>query len=216
LASVYAWPGAGRPLHLRTLVPTTITGARVLGSTQAVTVRRAGDGYDITPSGAATNAIATVIELNYTPPPAATGTGTGLTGQYWPNTTFTGAPTVTRVDPSLNFAWRFAGSPAPAIPTENFAARWTGSIQPQYSEEYTLLTVSDDTVRVWIGGNLVIDNATPHGPSLNKTTLTLTAGQRYPIRVDYTERTGEAHLKLLWYAPDYGQRIVPASQLYPQ
>jgi alpha-L-fucosidase len=44
----------------------------------------------------------------------------------------------------------------------------------------------------------------------------LQAGRKYSIRVDYTERTGEAALKLLWYAPDEGQRIVPTSQLYPQ
>src|SRR5437667_7997843 len=155
LASVYTWPGAGRPLHLTTTGPTTITGARVLGSGQGMTVRRAGDGYDITPSGNATNAIATVIELSTGTPQPVTGTGTGLTAQYWKNTTFTGPPAVTRTDRTLNFAWRYKGSPAPAIPTDNFAARLTGTIQPRFSEAYTFITVSDDTVQLWIDGQRI-------------------------------------------------------------
>jgi alpha-L-fucosidase len=68
---------------------------------------------------------------------------------------------------------------------------------------------------VWIDGALVIDNATPHDARIDKATVALQAGRRYALRVDATERTGEAALKLLWYAPDGGQRIVPTRQLYP-
>ncbi|WP_374118228.1 alpha-L-fucosidase [Streptomyces sp. RKAG337] len=214
-ASVYTWPGAGKPLHLKATAPLTITGARVLGSSQQVTVKAAGDGYDITPSGAAVNATATVIELTYAPPQPANGTGTGLTAQYWDNTSFSGAPKVTRTDPTVNFAWRYLGSPAPAVPADNFSARWTGSVQPRYSRTYTFLTVSDDTVQVWVDGQQIISNTTPHDAAVNTGTVTLQAGKKYSIRIDFTERTGEAAMKLLWYAPDEAQRIVPASQLYP-
>jgi alpha-L-fucosidase len=214
-ASVYSWPGAGKPVHLTVRSPFTITGAQVLGSTQKVTWTKAGDGYDVTPAGNATNPIATVIQLDISTAAPAGGSGTGLTGQYWDNTGFSGSPKVTRTDRRLNFAWRFDGSPAASIPADNFAARWTGSIQPQYSEAYTFLTVSDDTVRLWIDGKEIISNTTPHGPAVDKATVTLQAGRKYSIRVDYTEQTGEAYLKLLWYAPDLGQRIVGSSQLYP-
>ena len=213
-ASVFTWPGAGNPLHLSTAAPVTITGARVLGSSQTVTVRAAGDGYDITPSGSATNAIATVIELSYTPPGSTNGTGTGLRAQYWDNTSFSGTPKVTRTDPSLNFVWRYRGSPDASIPTDNFSARWTGSVQARQNTTYTFETVSDDTVQVWVDGKLVISNTNPHNATVDKGTITLQAGRRYSIRVDYTEHTGEATLKLLWYGPNEAQRIVPTSQLY--
>jgi alpha-L-fucosidase len=214
-ASVYTWPGAGKPLHLKATAPFTITGATVRGSSQTVTWKAAGDGYDITPSGSATNAIATVIELSYAPPQPVSGNGTGLTAQYWDNVSFSGTPKVTRTDSALNFAWRYLGSPDPAIPADNFSARWTGSIQPRYNETYTFLTVSDDTVQVWIDGKLVIGNTNPHDAAVDRGTVTLQAGRKYSIRVDTTERTGEAAMKLLWYAPDEVQRIVPTSQLYP-
>ncbi|TMM33352.1 MAG: alpha-L-fucosidase [Actinobacteria bacterium] len=213
-ASVYSWPGAGNPLHLTTTAPFTITGARVLGSSQAVTWKAAGDGYDIIPSGNATNAIATVIQLDVSQPAPVAGTGTGLAAHYWDNATFSGTPKVTRTDRTLNFAWRIKGSPDASIRAGTFAARWTGFVQPQYSETYTLLTLSDDTVRVWLDGKVVIDNTTPHGPALDKATVTLTAGRKYAIRVDYTQHGGEAYLKLFWYSPNQGQRILPASQLY--
>jgi alpha-L-fucosidase len=48
---------------------------------------------------------------------------------------------------------------------------------------------------------------------LDKGTVNLQAGRRYSIRVGYTERTGEAYLKLQWSNPHRRQRIIPASQL---
>jgi alpha-L-fucosidase len=213
--SVYSWPGAGKPLHLKALDPFTITGARVLGSDQAVTWKAAGDGYDITPSGSSTNSLATVIELSISTTAPQAGSGTGLRAQYWDNPSFSGTAKVTRTDPTLNFAWRAKGSPAAGIPTDNFSARWTGFVQPEYTDTYTFLTVSDDTVKVWIDGKVVIDNTSPHEGAVNKATVSLQAGKQYSIRVDHTDRGGEAHLKLLWASPNVGQQIVPASQLYP-
>jgi alpha-L-fucosidase len=212
--SVYDWPAPGAPLHLTVKAPFEITSARVLGSADPVSWRAAGDGFDIVPSGAATNATATVIELTTVLPAAGGGTGTGLTGKYWTNPTFSGTPTVTRTDRALNFAWRQKGSPAPAIPVDNFSARWTGFVQPQFTGAHTFLTVSDETVKVWVDGKVVVDNSTPHAPAVNKGTISLEAGQKYAIRVDYTDRTGEAYLKLLWANPYRKQRIIPTSQLY--
>jgi alpha-L-fucosidase len=212
--SVYDWPARGEPLHLAAKAPFEITSARVLGSADPVSWRAAGDGFDIVPSGAATNATATVIELTTALPAAGSGTGTGLTGRYWTNPTFSGTPAVTRTDRALNFAWRQKGSPAPTIPVDNFSARWTGFVQPQFTGAHTFLTVSDETVKVWVDGKVVIDNSTPHAPAVNKGTISLEAGQKYAIRVDYTDRTGEAYLKLLWANPYRKQRAIPTSQLY--
>ncbi|MEV4623931.1 alpha-L-fucosidase [Asanoa sp. NPDC049573] len=209
---VNTWAGT---LHLRQRSPFTVTGARVLGSTSPVTVRAAGDGYDFLPSGGTTNAIATVIEADIsTPAPAAVGTGTGLKAEFWNNTTFAGAPAVTRTDSTVNYAWRYSGSPAASIGTDNFAGRWTGSIEARYSERYTFTAVSDDTVRLWIDGQPVIDNPTPHGPTVDQGSVTLTAG-RHDIRLEHTEQGGEAYLKLIWNSPDTPVQIVPRAQLYP-
>ena len=77
------------------------------------------------------------------------------------------------------------------------------------------MVVSDETVKVWINGQLVIDHSTPHTAAVDSATVNLVAGTKYTIRVDYTEHTGEAYLKLLWFNPNRRQRIIPTSQLYP-
>lgn len=217
-ASVFtpSWPAAGQAVHLTAKAPFTVNSARVLSSSQTVTVTRAGDGFDIRPSGGATDGAASVIELSITPPsPTAPGTGTGLKAESFANTTFVGTPAATATDPTINKAYRFDGSPAAAVPADNFATRWTGSIQPRYGEPLTFTTVSDDTVRLWVNGQLVVDNTTPHVPQVNKATVSgLQAGQKYAIKVEHTEQGGEAHMKLLWSSPSMEQSVVPRSQLY--
>src|SRR5206468_2598965 len=118
------------------------------GSDQKVTVTKAGDGYDIIPSGSPTNDTATVIKLSIAPQPATgPGSGTGLKAEIFDNDQFSGAPKVTRTDATINNTWRFGGSPAPAIPADHFGTRWSGWIQPRNSETYKFTTVSDDTVQ---------------------------------------------------------------------
>jgi len=215
-ASVYSWPAAGAALHLTARQPFQVTGARVLGSGQAVTVTAAGDGFDLRPSGPAVNPVATVIELSIRPPAAApVGTGTGLRAEYFANATHTGTPAVRRTDPTVNFAWKAGGSPAPNLGTDNFSGRWTGFVEPRFTEPYTLTVLSDDTVRLWIDDRLVLDGSTPHGLRMDRVPIALQGGRRHAIRVEHTERGGEAYLKLQWSSPSQPQEIVPQSQLYP-
>ncbi len=68
-------------------------------------------------------------------------------------------------------------------------------------------------MRLWVDGKLLIDNTTPHGPGIDKATLDLVAGKSYAIRLDHTERGGEASMKLLWSSPNTPQQVIPARQL---
>ncbi|MPZ81310.1 MAG: alpha-L-fucosidase [Actinophytocola sp.] len=214
-ASVYDWPATGGSLRLDALAPFQVTGARVLGSDQRVDARRDGDVVTITPSGGPTSDIATVVELTVrTARPAGAARGTGLSASFWPNATFTGDPTVTRTDPGVNYNWKYTGSPDPAIPAEPFSSVWTGQVEAPFTETYTFTTVSDDTVRLWVDGRLVIDNTTPHGPTVDQGTIALRAGHRHAIRLEQTEQGGEASMKLIWSSPNIAQEVVPAARLY--
>ncbi|WP_394833441.1 alpha-L-fucosidase [Pendulispora rubella] len=214
-ASVFNWPASGGSLTLHARASFNVTGARVLGSSQTVSATRSGDTVTIRPSGSRVGD-PTVIELGIATAAATpVGSGTGLSAQFWPNANFSGEPTVRRTDARVNYNWKFTGSPAAQIPAEAFSSRWTGSIEPRYSEPYTFVAMSDDTVRLWIDGQLVIDNTSPHGPQIDRGTVTLQAGHRHTIRLEQTERGGEASMKLLWMSPNTLQEIVPATQLYP-
>jgi hypothetical protein len=145
--------------------------------------------------------------------PAASPTGGGLTGQYYDNIDLTGLK-VTRTDPTVNFDWG-SGSPDPSIGPDTFSVRWTGQVQPQFSETYTFYTDSDDGVRLWVNGQLIINNWTNHAPTENSGALSLSAGQKVDLKMEYYENGGGAVAKLLWSSPSTPKQVVPQSRLFP-
>ncbi len=140
------------------------------------------------------------------------GNGTGLTGDYYDNMDFT-AFALTRTDATVNFNWG-SGSPDPAIGVDTFSVQWTGQVEPMYSETYTFYTTSDDGVRLWVNGQLIIDNWTDHGPTENSGTISLSAGVKYDIAMDFYENGGGAVAELRWSSASQAYEIIPQSQLY--
>ncbi|MDP9278282.1 MAG: right-handed parallel beta-helix repeat-containing protein [Gemmatimonadota bacterium] len=80
----------------------------------------------------------------------------------------------------------------PGLPRENFALEVTGSVDLPPGE-YTLRTISDDGIRVWVDSALVIDNWKPHESALDFAPLT---GGRHDIRVQYYQADGWYELRL--------------------
>jgi parallel beta-helix repeat protein len=80
----------------------------------------------------------------------------------------------------------------PDLPRENFALEASGSVDLAPGE-YTLRTISDDGVRVWVDSVLVIDNWSPHESALDFATL---QGGHHAIRVQYYQGDGWYELRL--------------------
>ena len=95
-----------------------------------------------------------------------------------------------------------------------FSIRWTGQIEGQYDETYTFYTNSDDGVRLWINGDVVIDNWTDHSATANNGTYVLKAGQKYDIKMTYYNNTQEGVASLAWSSASTAKQIIPTSQLY--
>jgi parallel beta-helix repeat protein len=151
-----------------------------------------------------------------TPTPTPTkviGTGNGLTGTYFNNMTLTGAAVVTRVDRQVNFNWGW-NAPDPRLSADHTSTRWTGHVQAETTGTYTFYTNSDDGVRLWVNGQLVVNNWTSHGVTQNKGTINLVAGQKYTIKMEYFENAGTATAQLLWSGPNVPVQAIPQSQLY--
>ena len=144
------------------------------------------------------------------------GSGTGLAGSYYSNQfqTFSNPPTLQRVDATVDFDWS-GTAPDPSISGDHFTVRWTGNVQPQFTEPYTFYTTADDGVRLWVNGQLLIDQWQPQGPTEWSGSLALNAGQTYPLVLEYFQATGGAVAQLAWSSPSRLREIVPASQLYP-
>jgi hypothetical protein len=152
----------------------------------------------------------TTYTANFTASPV---TG-GLSAEYFDNIDLTNLR-VTRVDPTVNFNWG-TGSPDPSVAPDTFSARWTGTVTPQFSQPYTFYTTSDDGVRLWVNNVLIIDNWTDHAPTENSgTTVALTAGQAYSIRMEMYENGGGATATLSWSSASQPKQIIPSSRLNP-
>ncbi len=127
--------------------------------------------------------------------------GTGLQGRYYANPALSGPPVLTRVE-GVDFDWG-PDAPGAGLPADNFSARWAGRVRAPRSGTYRFQTLSDDGVRVWVDGALIIDNWTPHAPTLDTSaTLALVAGQRYDVTVEYQEFGGGATIQLRWQTPN--------------
>ena len=81
---------------------------------------------------------------------------------------------------------------------------------------YTFYTTSDDGVRLWVDNQLLINNWTDHGATENSGGITLTAGKKYDIKLEYYENGGAASIKLLWAPPGQAKQIIPQERLYPR
>jgi len=148
-------------------------------------------------------------------PPATVTAGTGLQGVYYSGNALSGAPLLTRIDPLINFdlSWM---SPAPGtVPQDNYSVRWTGQVKAAYSETYTFYTTSDDGIRLWVNGVQLVNDWMNQGATEYSGSITLVAGQRYDIVIEYYEAAGDAVTKLAWSSASTPKAIIPQSQLYP-
>jgi PA14 domain/Chitobiase/beta-hexosaminidase C-terminal domain len=148
---------------------------------------------------------------------ATIGHGVGLLGEYFANTLYTapflGSPLV-RTDATINFNWN-TNSPDPSIPTTDYTVRWTGLLLPVFNETYTFFTTTDDGVRLWINGQLLIDHWVPQSPTTWGGSIALQAGQMYTVDMEYFQQGGGAEAYLFWSSPSTATTNIPQSQLYP-
>lgn len=143
-----------------------------------------------------------------TPPPPPQGTG--LMGYYYSDMNF-GRQMLTRIDSMINFSWG-QGSPALQMPSDYFSVRWLGKIKIDTAGNYDFYTWSDDGARLYVDGNLIINNWTDHSVMWDKGSIYLTSGY-HAIRLEYYEKTGGAFIKLYWYDK---YTPVPTEFLYPE
>ena len=58
------------------------------------------------------------------------------------------------VDSQMDFS---PVQPPAEFPDKNYSVRWTGQLAPPHTEDYTFRIQTDEGVRLWVGGRLVIN-----------------------------------------------------------
>lgn len=147
--------------------------------------------------------------------------GTGLRAQYYNGTNFEKLA-LTRTDPTIDFNWTIGPngnhfvSPGPGVPGEYFSVRWVGHVYAPVTGSYTFQIATDDGMRVWVGGQRILNSWQDQQVSQATAQLVLTAGRYYPIRVEYYQAGRDSRALLKWQLPKTSTEPVPipASYLY--
>jgi len=119
-----------------------------------------------------------------------------------------------RIDPSVDFDW-VRNTPGSPIREDAFTAEWTGWLEPRRSGVHTLEALADDGIRVWVDGGLVLDawgDAAEGRESPARQpdgSVSLEAGRRYAIRVEYREDDLNASARLFWTDPAGLREVIP-------
>jgi len=119
-----------------------------------------------------------------------------------------------QTDPNIDFDWGADGAPGNGVGPDFFSVRWTGKIVPRFSETYTFSTLSDDGVRLWINGELLVDNWTVHPATLDSGSIYLEAGKEADLRMEWFENQIHAVARLFWKSESQTNEPVPPECLF--
>lgn len=95
-----------------------------------------------------------------------------------------------------------------------FATKQTAAIRVPADGEYTFFTATDDGSRLYINGQLVVNNDGLHGMSEKSGRVSLSAGL-HEITVTYFENGGGDGFRISWAGPGIEKQQIPDSVLRP-
>ena len=143
--------------------------------------------------------------------------GSGLTGKYYNNIDFT-AFLASRVDAAVNFDW--GSSPPNGLSAGTYSVRWTGQVLAPETGTYRFSTRTSDGARLWVNGVQVISDWNNQATNIwnDSAAITLSAGQKYNLKLEYFNNTNPATARLYWYMPSRSSQtamIIPQDMLFP-
>jgi len=139
----------------------------------------------------------------------------GLRGYYFSDMSL-GNLIFTRLDSNVNFEWE-NGSPDNRVNTDNFSVVWAGYIEIPTAGNYTFYTLTDDGVKLWFEGEVIIDKWVNQAPTKHDSKIMNLEAGKYKIQMEYYENAGGATAILGWTTPTtFGSgEAIPSSYLSP-
>lgn len=138
-------------------------------------------------------------------------------GEYYDNRDLQGNPVLRRCDKRIDFYWG-KGSPD-GVPTDNFSAKWERSVEFPTTGWYHFRAFTDDGLRLYIDGEMIIDDWTAR-TFMEKSAIKKLSAGTHQITMEYVEWSNDAMAHLTWYrslvcpddATDCQSIIVPMYQ----
>jgi hypothetical protein len=119
-----------------------------------------------------------------------------------------------RTDSQINFTWG-TSAPDSRIGPDSFMVRWVGKVLIDYNEIYTFYTNTDDGVRLWLDGSLLIgkwaDQVATEWSAATPGALSIGL---HDIVMEYYDDTDQATAQLSWSSTSIAKALIPSAKLY--
>lgn len=124
--------------------------------------------------------------------------GAGLWGEYFDNNDLSGAPVASRLDPHVDFFWG-KQKPVPEISVRQYSIRWSGAIVPRESGRHLFYSrCRNGHYRILVEGRPIIDTWERERNGMHRAELTLEAGRRYPVLIEWRKTRVSGNMKFGW------------------
>ncbi|MGJ1265677.1 glycoside hydrolase family 3 N-terminal domain-containing protein [Sphingobacterium spiritivorum] len=146
------------------------------------------------------------------------GNAKGLKGEYFNNASLSGTPTFTRKDEKIDFSWTLGSPDDKQLKMDQYSIRWTGQITAPASGTYEIGLRGNDGYRLYVDNKLIVDKWEKESYSTSTAPFQFEKNKSYPIRVEFREMRGNAHIELVWnyglpdYKKDYDEALAKAKE----
>jgi MSHA biogenesis protein MshQ len=193
--SAYLYAGGNIAPGYKSIINGAVSGANYTGAGNEVTVNYQGSNLTSADFGPFCTSVVPPVTC-------PSGISSGITGKYYNNRLLTEPSVASRTDAPIDFSWGSAAPGPSGVTADNFSTRWNGYVRVTQSGNYRFQTISDDGVRLYVNGNLVIDRWNDHSAATDTTVnIPLVAGQAYTLVLEYYENGGDATIRLQWQLP---------------
>ena len=141
----------------------------------------------------------------------SSGSGDGLTGEYFNSKDTTGQPVLTRVDRNINFNWDKV-IPVHGLQRDNYSVRWSGTFAPPAAGDYKLgvrvnycyACENAEGFKLYLDDKLLLESGQQkigERGAVLEAPVHLTDTKPHPIRLEYLHGSGSAGVDLTWQVP---------------
>jgi len=151
------------------------------------------------------------IPIEHTALHPTSGSGNGLTGEYFSSKDMSGQPVLTRTDRNVNFNWDKV-VPVDGLQRNNYSVRWSGTFVPPAAGDYTIgvrvnycyACENAEGFRLYLDEKVLVENdstKTGERGAVVESAVHFSDTQPHPIRLEYFHHAGSAGIDLTWQAP---------------
>lgn len=123
--------------------------------------------------------------------------GQGFASEFFNNTEFEGTPVYQGLAKELHYTTGGNTQFAPNVNLTDFTARFTGEFEAPLTGEIEFKLSGNDAFRLFIGDEKVAEMWENEYGAERKYTLQAEQGKKYPVKIEYMQRTGSADLNFL-------------------